>query len=138
MIPVRFPAILGFTHLVSPLLAGLHGFWGTWLRYNSLEWNNHSTSLCLALHPKNRTLQPVQIRFLGSRRISRRHLVLCQGYLVDTWYSVKVILTSSVGLSAPMAAIRLLRRTMAIHGEACFALHPENRTLQPVQLRFPG
>jgi hypothetical protein len=65
MIPVRFPVILGFTHQVSPLRAGLHGFWGAWLRYNSLEWNNHSASLCLALHPKNRTLQPVQLRFLG-------------------------------------------------------------------------
>ncbi len=83
-----FPVISGFTHWVSPLRAGLHGFWGAWLRYNSLEWNNHysghpalhptgqlklfkslqaieSASLCLALHPKNRTLQPVQLRFLG-------------------------------------------------------------------------
>ncbi len=88
MIPVRFPVILGFNHPVSALRAGLHGFWGAWLRYNSLEWNNHysghpalhptgqlklfkslqaieSASLCLALHPKNRTLQPVQLRFLG-------------------------------------------------------------------------
>jgi len=35
MIPVWFPVILGFTHPVSPLRAGLHGFWGAWLRYNS-------------------------------------------------------------------------------------------------------
>jgi hypothetical protein len=65
MIPVRFAGILGFTHPVSPLRAGLHVLWGAWLRYNSLEWNNHSASLCLALRPKNRTLQPVQLRFLG-------------------------------------------------------------------------
>ncbi len=65
MIPVRFPVIIGFTHPVGLLRAGLHGFWGAWLRYNSLEWNNHSASLRLALHPKNRTLQPVQLRFLG-------------------------------------------------------------------------
>jgi len=39
MIPVRFPVISGFTHPVSPLRAGLYGFWGAWLRYNSLEWN---------------------------------------------------------------------------------------------------
>jgi hypothetical protein len=102
MIPVRFPVISGFTHPVSTLRAGLHGFLGTWLRYNSQysdklinislseyhEWNNHysghpalhptgqpklfkslqaieSASLCLALHPKNRTLQPVQLRFPG-------------------------------------------------------------------------
>ncbi|MFA7242844.1 MAG: hypothetical protein WC091_22285, partial [Sulfuricellaceae bacterium] len=46
--------------------AGLHGFPGAWRRCNSLEWNNHSASLRLALHPENRTLQPVQQRFLGS------------------------------------------------------------------------
>jgi hypothetical protein len=65
MIPVRFPVIFGYTHWVRPLRTGLHGFWGAWLRYNSLEWNNHYASLCLALHPKNRTHQPVQLRFLG-------------------------------------------------------------------------
>ncbi len=88
MIPVRFPVVLGFTHSVSPLRAGLHGFRDAWLRFNSLEWNNHysglpalhptgqlklfkslqaieSASLCMALRPKNRTLQPVQLRFLG-------------------------------------------------------------------------
>jgi hypothetical protein len=50
---------------LNPLRIGLHGFWGTWLRYNSLEWSNHSASLCLALHPKNRTLQSVQLRLPG-------------------------------------------------------------------------
>ena len=35
------------------LRAVLHGFRCAWLRYNSLEWNNHSVSLCLALHPEN-------------------------------------------------------------------------------------
>ena len=57
--------ILLFTRLVSPLRAGLHGFQGAWLRYNSLEWNDHSASLRLAPHPKNRTLQHVQLSFLG-------------------------------------------------------------------------
>jgi hypothetical protein len=65
MIPNWFAVISEFTHRVSPLRAGLHVFWNAWLRYNALEWNNHSASLCLALHPKNRTLQPVQLRFLG-------------------------------------------------------------------------
>ena len=65
MIPNRLPAISGFTHWVSPLRAELHDFRCAWLRYNSLEWSNHSASLCLALHPENRTLQPVQLRFLG-------------------------------------------------------------------------
>jgi hypothetical protein len=66
MIPNWFTMLSEFTRWVSPLRAGLHGFWGAWLRYNSLEWNNHSASLCLALYPKNRTLQPVQLWFLGS------------------------------------------------------------------------
>jgi len=50
---------------VRSLQVELHSFYGTWLRYNSLEWNNHSASLCLALHPKNSTFQPVQLRFPG-------------------------------------------------------------------------
>jgi len=56
--------ILRFTHLENPLRAGVHGFQGALLRYNFLEGNNHSASLCLALHPENRTLQPVQLPFL--------------------------------------------------------------------------
>jgi hypothetical protein len=35
MIPNWFPMISEFTHCVSPLRAGLHGFWDAWLRYNS-------------------------------------------------------------------------------------------------------
>ena len=83
-----------FTVLVTSLWGGLHGFYGAWLRCNSLEWmvliylskvyhfNDHSASLSLppslapanfvypdtsrlALDPQNRTLQPVQLRFLG-------------------------------------------------------------------------
>ena len=63
MIPVWFPVILGFTQPVSPLRAGLHGFWGTWLRYNSLEWSNHSALLCLALHPKTAHSNPSNCGF---------------------------------------------------------------------------
>ncbi|MDN5934991.1 MAG: hypothetical protein L0H75_02290 [Nitrosospira sp.] len=54
-----------FTVLVRPLRGELHGFCGTWLRCNSLEWNDHSASLRLALHPKNRTLHPAQLPDLG-------------------------------------------------------------------------
>ncbi|MEO8997001.1 MAG: hypothetical protein ABI284_06075, partial [Nitrosospira sp.] len=53
------------TFRVRALRGELHSFWGTWLRCNSLEWNDHSASLCLALHPKNRTLLPVQLPDLG-------------------------------------------------------------------------
>jgi hypothetical protein len=81
---IHFFMIGRFTRLVSPLRGGLHDFYGTWLRCNSLEWNNHSAypqgvgrgckaakaatatlSLRLALHPKNRTLHPVQLPVLG-------------------------------------------------------------------------
>ena len=51
--------------LVSSLQGGLNGFCGTWLRCNFLEWNDRSTSLLLALHPKNRTLYLVQLPGLG-------------------------------------------------------------------------
>ncbi len=53
------------TDWAGALRGGLHGYGGAWLRCNSLEWNNHSASLRLALHPHNRTLHPVQLRFLG-------------------------------------------------------------------------
>jgi hypothetical protein len=35
---------------LHPLRIGLHDYWGTWLRYNSLEWNNHYSGHP-ALHP---------------------------------------------------------------------------------------
>ena len=54
-----------FTDRVSALRGGLYGSGGAWRRCNSLEWNDHSASLRLALHPHNRTLHPVQLRFLG-------------------------------------------------------------------------
>jgi hypothetical protein len=50
-----------FIFLVSSLQGGLNGFCGTWLRCNFWEWNDHSASLLLALHPKNHTLYPVQL-----------------------------------------------------------------------------
>ncbi|MFA7240133.1 MAG: hypothetical protein WC091_08475 [Sulfuricellaceae bacterium] len=65
MILINSFMIYRFTRLVSPLRGGLRGFCGAWRRCNSLEWNNHSASLRLALHPKNRTLHPVQLKFLG-------------------------------------------------------------------------
>jgi hypothetical protein len=61
-----FAIILTFTRLVRALRAGLHGFAGAWLRCSSSQWNSHYSSSRLALHPQNRTLQPVQLRFLGS------------------------------------------------------------------------
>ncbi|MFA7240427.1 MAG: hypothetical protein WC091_09960, partial [Sulfuricellaceae bacterium] len=61
----NFVTCFAFTRLVRALRAGLCGFPGAWRRCNSLEWNDHSASLRLALHPENRTLQPVQRRFLG-------------------------------------------------------------------------
>jgi len=65
MIRQDFLRHLPFIFMVGSLQGGLHGFCGTWLRCNSLEWNDHSASLRLALHPKNRTLHPVQLPDLG-------------------------------------------------------------------------
>ncbi|MFA7240040.1 MAG: hypothetical protein WC091_08000 [Sulfuricellaceae bacterium] len=57
------------------LRAGLHGFPGAWQRCNFSEWNKpffvvaplvpRPKAVGYALHPENRTLQPVQRRFLG-------------------------------------------------------------------------
>jgi hypothetical protein len=72
--------IYRFIRLVRPLQGGLHDFCGAWRRCNSLEWNDPSALLRLALHPnwgkqvfrrqaktsKNRTLHPVQLKFPGS------------------------------------------------------------------------
>ncbi len=65
MIYKNFLRNLTFTFMVSSLRGGLRIFCGTWLRCNSLEWNGHSASLRLAMHPKNRTLHPVQLPDLG-------------------------------------------------------------------------
>ena len=54
-----------FSQLMNMLRTEVPIFLGTWQRYNSLEWNDHSASLCLALHLKKRTLQHVQLRFPG-------------------------------------------------------------------------
>jgi len=54
----RYPR---FTRVVSSLRGRLCNFCGTWLRCNSLQWNGHCASQHLALHPKNRTLHPVQL-----------------------------------------------------------------------------
>ena len=56
---------LTLTFRARALRGELHSFWGTGLRCNSLEWNDHSALLRLALHPKNRTLHPVQLPDLG-------------------------------------------------------------------------
>ncbi|MFA7243534.1 MAG: hypothetical protein WC091_25790, partial [Sulfuricellaceae bacterium] len=64
MVLNNFATYFAFARLVKTLRTGLHGFPGAWRRCNSLEWNDHSASLRLALHPENRTLQPVQRRFL--------------------------------------------------------------------------
>ncbi|MFA7242149.1 MAG: hypothetical protein WC091_18705 [Sulfuricellaceae bacterium] len=63
----NFVIYFAFTRVVRALWAGLHGFPGAWRRcnYKRRQWNNHSASLRLALHPENRTLQPVQLSFLG-------------------------------------------------------------------------
>ncbi|MFA7241321.1 MAG: hypothetical protein WC091_14515 [Sulfuricellaceae bacterium] len=65
MVLNNFATYFAFTCLVKALRAGLCGFPGAWLRCNSLQWNDHCASLRLALHPENRTLQPVQRRLLG-------------------------------------------------------------------------
>ncbi|MFA7243347.1 MAG: hypothetical protein WC091_24835 [Sulfuricellaceae bacterium] len=73
----NFVIYFACTHLVRTLRAGLHGFPGAWRRCNlsRRQWNDHCASLRLlcpsrqavgyALHPENRTLQPVQLSFLG-------------------------------------------------------------------------
>ncbi|MFA7240298.1 MAG: hypothetical protein WC091_09305 [Sulfuricellaceae bacterium] len=77
MVLNNFIIYFAFARLVRALRAGLCGFPGVWLRCNSKrrQWNDHCASLRLlcpgrqavgyALHPENRTLQPVQRRFLG-------------------------------------------------------------------------
>jgi len=65
MLLIDLCCFITITILVTTLRGGLHGYGGAWQRCNSLEWNNHSASLRLALHPHNRTLHPVQLRNLG-------------------------------------------------------------------------
>ncbi len=65
MIHKDFLCHLRLTLWVSPLQGGSHGFYGAGQRCNALKWNNHFALLRLALHPKNRTLHPVQLPDLG-------------------------------------------------------------------------
>ncbi|MFA7241975.1 MAG: hypothetical protein WC091_17820 [Sulfuricellaceae bacterium] len=65
MVLNNFVMSFGFARMVRTLRAGLHGFPGAWRRCNSLQWNDHCKELRLALHPENRTLQPVQLRNSG-------------------------------------------------------------------------
>ena len=65
MIRIYFIRVFRFTRWVNPLRGGLDDFQGAGRRYNALEWNDHSASLSLALHPENHALHPVQLRFLG-------------------------------------------------------------------------
>ena len=51
MIYKDFLCYLTFTFVVSSLRGGLHGFYGTWLCCNSLEWNGA---------PKRRTRGPAK------------------------------------------------------------------------------
>ncbi|MFA7241279.1 MAG: hypothetical protein WC091_14300 [Sulfuricellaceae bacterium] len=71
----NFVVIFGFNSTVRTLRAGLHGFPGAWRRCNFSEWNKpffvvaplvpRPKAVGYALHPENRTLQPVQPRNLG-------------------------------------------------------------------------
>jgi len=56
MIIMAIVPLDAFTHWVSTLRGRLHASFyqcegRAWLRCNSLQWNNHSASLRLALHP---------------------------------------------------------------------------------------
>ncbi len=94
MIHKEFLQHLTFTFLVSSLQGGLYFFCGTWLRCNSLEWNSHSASLRLALHPKNCTLHPVQLPDLGL--IERRWVVFM--WPSDAWKRLKKCFVSLLAI----------------------------------------
>ena len=57
--------LVNLTFLVNPLWGGLNNSCRTGLRCNSLEWNDHSASLRLALRSKNCSLYLVQLPDLG-------------------------------------------------------------------------
>ena len=48
----RFSPNLTFTFLSEFATGWIARFCGVWLRCNSSEWNNHSASLRLSLHPQ--------------------------------------------------------------------------------------
>ncbi|MFA7241927.1 MAG: hypothetical protein WC091_17580 [Sulfuricellaceae bacterium] len=65
MFLINLCSFIAITILVIPLRGGLHGSGGAGRRCNDEQWNDHCSSLRLALHPHNRTLHPVQLRNLG-------------------------------------------------------------------------
>ncbi len=113
MIPVRFQ-ILGFTLWVSPLRTGLRGFWGAWLCYNS----QYSDKLIL--------MGSALLWCFATRRSTQAMaivLVKCCNAVAEHHSNAR-----RVGLSASMAALHLLQRTMAIRCEACLALNTDRPT----------
>ncbi len=84
--------------LVSSLRGGLNSFYGTWLRCNSLEWNGHFASLRLALHPKNRTLHPVQLPDLGLISDCLPSYLSLRQKVVPIWIMLCMCLTPCAGL----------------------------------------
>ncbi len=109
-----FPVMSAFTHWVSPLRAGLHGFWCAWLRYNS----QYSDKLIL--------MGSALLWCFATRRSTQAMaivLVKCCNAVAEHHSNAR-----RVGLSASMAALRLLQRTMAIRCEACLALNTDRPT----------
>ncbi|BCT68832.1 hypothetical protein NNRS527_02438 [Nitrosospira sp. NRS527] len=99
---------LTLTFLVRALRGELHGFWGTWLRCNSLEWNGA---------PKRRPRSPAQ-RGSGSAG------------------DAAIALHTQGGARIPLRGRTFLRKALLrparSHSASLrLALHPKNRTLHP-------
>ncbi|MFA5171527.1 MAG: hypothetical protein WC426_08160 [Sulfuriferula sp.] len=56
---------LTVSYSLTALPVELHAPHGTWRRCSAAEWNSHSALSRLALHRNGRTLQRVQLPFLG-------------------------------------------------------------------------
>ncbi|BCT68480.1 hypothetical protein NNRS527_02080 [Nitrosospira sp. NRS527] len=102
---------LTLTFRVRALRGEVYGFWGTWLRCNSLEWNGA---------PKRRPRGPAQ-RGSGSAGDAAIALHTRERTRIPLW-------------DRTFLRKALLRPARSYSASLRLALHPKNRTLHPVQL----
>jgi hypothetical protein len=100
-----------------------------------LEWNNHSASSRLAEHHKNRTLRPVQLRFLGLfAQLVKKSKPLSEHNSMSEWLRNISILTWNLPINQQITIVLskskhllkwLSRRKLNVEKNFTLAVNPD-------------